>query len=107
MPDLILSENDNGKTLRVTPGTRIQIQLKENPTTGYRWSVRQSGNPSLTLESNDFSPGAGDGMGAGGTRQLTFVASQPGQATIELKNMREWEGESSARAQFTLSVVIQ
>ena len=107
MPDLIFSENDSGKTFSVSPGTRILIHLKENPSTGYRWSMHEPGEPSLELESTEFLPGADGGMGAGGTRQWTFIASRPGQVTIHFKKMREWEGESSARADFTLSLGIE
>src|SRR5271165_6786870 len=38
MPALIFHEQDAGKTIEVQAGQKITIDLKENPTTGYKWT---------------------------------------------------------------------
>jgi inhibitor of cysteine peptidase len=76
----------NGQALDVRAGDEVQIELGENPTTGYRWHVEAAGDP---LEASGSSYAReGSGVGAGGRRTLTFRAVRPGAAIVRLKRAR-------------------
>lgn len=102
-----LTEADNGSTVDVGVGDQIIVTLPENPTTGYLWAVDQVDQAMLTLQASDYvssdSPGA---TGSGGQRTFTFVAEQAGATDLQLKNWRDWEGDSSIVERFSLTVRI-
>ena len=104
MPDFTLTEEDSGKRAKVPVGARVNIRLQENPTTGYRWSLRDFKSESLALESDEHESASASGIGGGGIRNFLFVAKAAGTTTIILQNIRAWETEE--RAPKTFSVVI-
>lgn len=104
MPDFTLTEKDSGKLAKVPVGARVNIRLQENPTTGYRWSLRDFKSESLAPESDEYESAPSSSIGGGGIRNFLFVAKAAGTTTIILKNTRAWEPEE--RAAKTLSVVI-
>ena len=106
MPDLILTEQDDGRTLDVTVGTYVTISLYENPTTGYRWSVCGFGSTSLTLESDDYALPSASAIGGGGIRSFRFLAQAPATTKIDLKNKREWESEMLAVDTFAAVITV-
>ncbi len=106
MPDSILSEEDDGKEVEVPVGTRVRIDLPENPTTGYRWSLGNFKNEALALKSDEYVPNHSSSMGGGGIRQFCFEGISPGKSKLCLKNMRAWQGEEAAVKTFTVTVAV-
>ena len=56
MAEYIFSEKDNGALVEVRRGTRITIELNENPTTGYRWMISSIDEAFLVSAGDDFVP---------------------------------------------------
>jgi predicted secreted protein len=91
-PLLILTQDDNGKTVSANLQQSIAINLLGNITTGYSWvlsstngsSVVPTGEPSYTSD-------AGDGVGVGGTFAFPFFASGIGETTLSFRYQRSWE----------------
>ena len=106
MADVLVSQKDNNRSIELPLGSRIKIDLPENPTTGYRWSLREFQRGPLICESDDYSPAQPASVGGGGIRHFAFLATGTGTATIELSNRREWEQETAAEMDFTLSVTV-
>jgi inhibitor of cysteine peptidase len=70
----------------------LVVQLSENPTTGYRWQLTQSGTAQLGLVENRFVGGAsGTQPGGGGHRLVRFVGQQPGAVVVEAVLRRDWD----------------
>ena len=107
MPDFTLTEEDSGKPTQVPVGARVNICLQENPTTGYRWSLRHFKSESLALESDEYESATGSGIGGGGIRHFLFVAKAAGTTTIILKNMRAWEPEEQAAKTFSVVITVE
>jgi predicted secreted protein len=101
---MILSEQDRGRTIEVAEGDVITVRLKENPTTGYRWSVDTTNG--LELVGDRFEAG-GDAIGAAGVRVSEFRATRAGSHELRLRNWREWEGEDSVIDRFEANVVVK
>jgi inhibitor of cysteine peptidase len=106
VPDCILTEKDNGKEVEVPVGKQVRIDLPENPTTGYQWSLSDLKSEVLALKSDDYAPAHPSSMGGGGIRQFLFEATSPGKSKLCLKNMRAWEGEDAAVKTFTVTVIV-
>lgn len=104
MSGITLTQADNGKTVDVPQGDAITILLPENPTTGFRWAIAQTNNQVVTIDGDDYTVAAGSGIGGGGTRSLVLKALQPGTVFFQLKLWREWEGDSSIRDRFEVTI---
>lgn len=107
MPELKLTQGDDGKRFEVRAGSPIVVALPENPTTGYRWAVDQSDDRLLTLRDSDYSLPMGGGIGGSGTRRFTFETSGTGTARLKLKLWREWEGDSSVSSRFSITIEVK
>ena len=106
MPDLTCHEQDNGKTVEIKAESRIAIDLKENPTTGYKWTHPVFDEKVLTFVSSEFRSGQGSGIGGGGIRQFVFIAKSQGKTSVELVNKRSWEKAEAATAKFRMTITI-
>lgn len=73
--------------------TAVVFALRSNPTTGYSWDVKISGD-AVVLSSSDYrqDPGAPNMAGRGGTEYFTLTAVKPGAATVTFSYLRPWEG---------------
>ena len=105
MAEVELSENDNEKVVQARLGDEVIIRLKEQPTTGYRWTI-DAVSEQLEQGRSGFSLKQGGGVGGGGEKVMRFIAKRRGSAQIELKRMRSWEGDVSNAERFRVSVNI-
>jgi inhibitor of cysteine peptidase len=113
--DRVLGPADDGRTVEVRPGERIVVELPENATTGYRWEVDTSGLGAVSYADSGTMGGAGGGPpaatrpapGAAGARRLVFEARGPGEGQIRLRRVRPWEGASSARESYSVTVLVR
>lgn len=87
-------------------GDEVVLRLEENPTTGYRWQIAQSGAGELGLVDDRFVPGAGDtAPGAGGHRIVRFVGRQPGEVRLEAVLRRSWEATGVSQQRVFVVIV--
>jgi inhibitor of cysteine peptidase len=102
MPNSILTSHDAGSTVSLNSGDTVILELEENPTTGYVWKVEELDSRILELTGEDLHA-AGGGIGAGGTRKMTFKAIGAGASLLRLKCARPWEPDAPSS---TFSVTI-
>jgi len=106
-PATVLTTADNGKTLQVQPGDRVQVELASNPTTGFAWHLAKS---SLVLESSDYIPDQPAQVGSGGIERLVLqvpASAAPGSIhELRLDYYRSWEGPSSAVETFKVTLIV-
>jgi inhibitor of cysteine peptidase len=88
-------EDGAAATLRV--GDVLAVEVPENPTTGYVWSVAAVPEQlaELVLDPLDEQAGRDDRPrprpGATGRRTLRFAAQQPGTGELRLRHGRSWQ----------------
>ena len=99
---MILTEEDQGRTVEVEALSLITVRLKENPTTGYRWAVETA--EGLEIVGDNFEK-MGAGLGAGGAHIFQFRAAGTGSHRVSLRKWRDWEGESSIIERFNITIV--
>lgn len=95
---LALTSADHGTTLQVEAGTRLQLELPENPTTGFLWHIQKL--PEFLIESNRTYRMEHSLPGAVGRAQWLFqvqsdvsgVPLEQGYSdTLSLALYQEWE----------------
>jgi predicted secreted protein len=101
---MVLTIEDSGKSIVARPGDLIEVQLEENPTTGYSWTHEALNEEVVQLIATDFELPEDPLIGQGGLRSLRYEAVGPGEAIIALKYWQEWEGDSSVAARFEVTV---
>ena len=105
MSQITLTEADKGASFTLKKDDIILIQLKENPTTGYRWMLIEDTNI-ISLESKKIILPEDPKIGEGGIRQFEFKAISSGTEKIHLKHWCEWEGDKSVIELFDVKIVV-
>jgi inhibitor of cysteine peptidase len=100
--DYVFSEKDNGASAQVQRGAKITIELKENPTTGYRWTISSIDGVLLEPEGDKFLPPDQATPGAGGLRKFFFRAKGAGSTALTLISKRAWQRDDQAVGVFKL-----
>ena len=81
---LVLDESRNNDVVEVLVGDPFQVQLSENPTTGYRWHLRSMDRAAYRVLEDAFELSHG-GPGGGGIRRWTFVVDHPAVAALHME----------------------
>ena len=106
--ELILTGDNNGQTLNVRSGTKIQLRLNENPSTGYVWQWNGFDQNHLQLlDQQMLVPDNSAAMvGRPGLRVFTLLAQNPGDITIDLANFPMWKTQAEAADNFKVTIHI-
>ena len=100
-----LTSKDNGKSIPVVMGQKIQIQLDSNPTTGYSW-VDQSKSKAVRLMGEIKYAASGTAIGGGGVSTANFMTTQAGKSEIKLDYLRTFEDKPAVK-QFQVTLQIE
>lgn len=92
MASIPLNETFNGQKVTVQPGDIIELQLEENPTTGYIWETSGVDNSEFELMAADYALYSTAGIGGGGKRTFRFKVIKPG-GRLKLENKQSWSGD--------------
>lgn len=97
------TESDNGKSFPLTRGQVINVQLNENPTTGYRWEPMVSSGIQIT--DDNYVASTSGRLGAGGIRTWTLKITGTGDQYFNADYKRSWEpgSEGSYSIQFVVA----
>lgn len=94
-------------TVRV--GQELKIELSSNPTTGYRWQIRNKANlQGLTFVSDNYKQAnaAPNIVGRGGVQTFIFRGLREGEEKLHLVYVRSWEAGArpADEKQFTVKI---
>lgn len=91
--EVVATEAQRGRTVRLRPGDRLRLTLASNPTTGFSWSVARM-PPHLRLVGDGAeAPAVPAGMvGADGRQLLIFEATGRGGGVLRLRYRQPWKG---------------
>jgi inhibitor of cysteine peptidase len=92
---LDVGEGDDGRRLSARVGDTIEVRLRENPSTGYRWEVDRLDEKLLRLLEKTTSGPTTPMPGAGGGAIFRFAVVGTGSGALSLKLWRPWEGDPS------------
>ncbi|MNZ30279.1 Chagasin family peptidase inhibitor I42 [compost metagenome] len=96
-PSPVVSLEDAGdcKPLRLVQGQELVLMLPSNPTTGFRWEMRDAASSVLrSLGPEVYSNPEDSGLiGSAGQSTWRFRVVQPGEGHLQLAYQRPWEKE--------------
>jgi inhibitor of cysteine peptidase len=94
-----------GQTIKVKAGTRVEISLQENLSTGYSWRTGDT-NGTLKVNAIRFTHVSGVTAmpGASGTCVISFTPQNAGTSTYTFEYARPWAGGGAPADTFTLTV---
>ena len=98
-----IDQSQNQQEVVAKPGDRVELSLPENPTTGYRWELKATGDPVCHPEDSSFQAPEG-GVGRGGVRTWRFAVVAVGTAAIELEYRRSFEAGAPPAKTFSVRV---
>ena len=103
---LLIGESDNGRTVDIRLGESVRINLPENATTGYRWTIDRYDQELIEALSTEASYPPNT-IGVGGEVSFIFKGKKIGTGEIVLKHWRHWEGDSSVTTRFHISLRVR
>ena len=93
--------------IKVKTGEEFAIDLKSNPTTGYRWEPNFD-DKYIRLVKRDYQSDSEDNViGGGGKEIFVFSALQSGETEIQFYYFRPWETRDSSVEAKVYKVKIQ
>ncbi|MHC4229122.1 MAG: protease inhibitor I42 family protein [Planctomycetota bacterium] len=104
---LTLTQDDNGKSLLLHPGDEILISLPELFSGGYQWLPVDPEKEILPLLRTGECESPGDAIGAASMKTFLFKAKSPGTRHVQLKQLREWEGDASTIERFDIDIEVR
>jgi inhibitor of cysteine peptidase len=105
MTEIKLTRNDNGKTVEARVGDSVVIELQENPTTGYVWTLEvKDGTGIVYVNKPRYIAANNSGIGGGGMRTFLVNVQSAGIVTIDIKLRHPWEPESTAIDRFNVVI---
>ena len=97
--EILFEDGDPAIDVVLTPGEWVQLQLEENPSTGYMWSVipGNDADAHVKLAASEYLPPEISGAaGVPGQRRWLFRAVAPGSARYVFSYQRSWESGNPA-----------
>ncbi len=104
------TEEDNNSDVSIEIDEIFDISLASNPSTGYKWDIKECDYSVLELVDHKFVyPEDTDDEpipGTPGQQNWTFKGLKDGETTLRLVYWLSWEGEESIIDEFTLHVTV-
>ena len=101
---VILTAEDNGRTITLPKDGLLEVILKGNPTTGYYWQTVSINPAVLQYQQVEFNPDSAE-IGAGGTYVFTYRAAAAGTTPLQLNNASSTNGANAAQT-FQVTVTV-
>jgi len=99
---IVVDESAAGSSVDVAAGDVLAIRLKENATTGYRWTLETGDG--VTMEER-IRPGATPG--AAGMHEFRLRAANAGKRQLRWRHWRDWQGDDSIIGRFEIEARFQ
>lgn len=98
----LLDETQEGREFAPQLRDEIHVVLEETPSTGFVWTLADTGSSALILVDDVFEEvdDGPDVIGGSGRRHLRFRVASPGNARLRLEKRRPWQQERNAVASF-------
>ncbi len=93
MKTIRVDDSFNQKTIQLSVGDSIELQLEETPTTGYKWEIVQINTGQLEAIENTYSLDKEAGIGGGGVRTFRLHVLDKGNGQIVLENRQRWNND--------------
>ena len=103
----IVTEAENGKSIRIKNGEIFILQLRENPSTGYSWELNVSEGLDILSDGYTQDQAPEGQVGVPGTHSWTIEAVSLGSQQVNGIYKRPWENMTGTEENFTLNVEVE
>ena len=107
MSEIVVTRNDQGRTIEVHPDDVIVLRLDENLTTGHSWELEPTDSSVIELIDSTHTAAPAIAMGQGGVRTVRFAARAAGSRDVGLRLRRPWEPPDNALDRFDVTVRVR
>lgn len=107
--DVVMTEKSDCSHVTLSPGQSLIVRLEGNPTTGYRWMLRDAPSLLTFIQEPQYEEHAHkeDAVGVGGTFSWGFTAQQQGgEGDIKFEYARPWEQSNQPERLFRCHVKV-
>jgi predicted secreted protein len=104
---LNLTRADSGRIISLVHGSEAEIQLPENPTTGYMWHADPIHDGVCNVVMGDVSAPGEHAPGAGIMRIVKIQPLAAGRCLVRLRLRRSWEPLDQAIDTFEITLDCQ
>ncbi len=105
--DVIVTELENGSSIKISKGAVLTIRLETVPGTGYDWKLVRSDTVKLRLLREDLEIAGRSKPGSAAHKIFRFMSEQSGASTVELHYVRPWEQDVSPKKTYRIEVYAQ
>lgn len=107
-PSSVAVSDDANCPLTLQRGQTLIVSLASNPTTGYRWNIREVSSEQLkSLGPEVFSSPKTDLIGGDGVSTWRFQAAEAGSGRLYLTYQRPWESDAEPAGLFDCRIEVQ
>ena len=104
---LQIDQRANNTVVVLAVGQTFEIVLPENPTTGFRWELKEAGQPACLPLGDSYEKPAAGALGRPGIRRWRFEAAQAGSGRIALVYRRAWEQDTPPAQVFRITAKVE
>ena len=101
---MLLTETDDGRKVRLTPGAILEVRLAAQLGTGFSWQPPKTSILSLSKavvdRNRDARPGAAE------DQVFVFTAQRGGAERLHFEYRRPWEKDASPSRRFSIEVTV-
>lgn len=101
------NESANNRAMVVSKGETFRVELKSNPTTGYRWEANKIDGKKLKITKSGYIPAKTNLVGSGGVEWWEIKAVGKGRGTVSLVYRRSWEKGVPPINNCTISFIVK
>ncbi|MFV3411032.1 protease inhibitor I42 family protein [Pseudomonas nitroreducens] len=108
-PVVTLEDASDCKPLKLHTGQELVLILPSNPTTGFRWELRNAANGLLRALGPEVYSNPEDAglVGSAGESTWRFRVTAAGEDTLELAYRRPWEAEVAPAQTFVCPILVK
>ncbi|QRY81785.1 protease inhibitor I42 family protein [Pseudomonas sp. PDNC002] len=108
-PVVTLEDASDCKPLKLHEGQELVLILPSNPTTGFRWEMRNAANGLLRALGPEVYSNPEDAglVGSAGESTWRFRVSGAGEDKLELAYRRPWEAEVAPAQTFVCPIAVK
>jgi inhibitor of cysteine peptidase len=103
----IFNESANNRAMVIAKGEDFRVELKSNPTTGFRWEMGKLDRKKFKPVKSGYIPEKTGLIGSGGVEWWEIKAVGKGKGTVSLLYRRPWEKETPPLKTFQVNIRIK
>ncbi len=99
-----LNEDNNNQTVALDQGAVMELSLPGNPTTGFSWSLAETPDQNVLVETSQFYINSSRTVGSGGAEHWVFRAAGAGATRLDLVYSRPWEKSTPPAKTYSVAI---